>query len=334
MMNDLIDPFLRKITYLRISVTDRCDLRCIYCMPKNIRFVPRKDLASLEELYRLGCIFSDIGVDKLRITGGEPLVRRNILWLIEKFSTLKQAGKIKKLVMTSNGSQLEKMAPQLKQAGIDSLNLSLDSLQPEKFNLITRGGNLAKILRGIEIARSENIALKINVVALKGVNDDELDDFVRFAGENQCDLTFIEVMPMGELDNGNRLTQYLPLDEVKTHLMKNWDLTPIPYQSGGPARYQQCAQTGRKIGFITPLTQNFCENCNRVRITATGRLYSCLGQENQVDLLQIMRANPDDDALVIVAIRQAIFQKPKEHDFVISANNIHSTPRHMNVTGG
>ena len=331
---ELIDPFLRKISYLRISVTDRCDFRCIYCMPKKMTFLPRNELASLEELYRLSDIFNRLGVRKIRLTGGEPLVRRNIIWLIEKLGALKQAGKIDQLLLTSNGSQLYKMAKDLKRAGIDRINLSLDSLQTDKFNLITRGGNLSQIIEGIECARTEGIEIKLNIVALKGLNDDEYDDFITFSQKYQCDMTFIEVMPMGDMGNENRLEQYLPLDIVQQQLGKKWTLEPIDYRSGGPARYQKCLETGRKIGFITPLTKNFCADCNRVRLTAKGRLYSCLGQDNHGDLLSVMREHPEDDAPIIHAIRQAIFKKPKGHDFAIEKNYVSHTNRHMNVTGG
>ncbi len=330
----LIDSFARKINYLRISVTDRCDLRCVYCMPKNMKFLPKKDLASLEDLNRLARIFIQLGIEKIRITGGEPLLRKNIIWLLQQLGEYRAQGLLKQFVMTSNATQLKKMAKDIHAAHMDRINISMDSLDPQQFELVTRGGNLSQVLDGIEEARSYGIALKINVVALKGVNDHQLDDFVMFAKKYQCDLTFIEVMPMGEMGSETRLMQYLPLDEVKKKLQKNWQLMPSTYQSGGPARYYDCVETGQRIGFITPLTQNFCENCNRVRLTATGKLYSCLGQDNQMDFLPILRQSPDDDSPIIEAIQQAIAHKPKSHDFAISSEYTAQTNRYMSVTGG
>ncbi|MCH9844259.1 MAG: GTP 3',8-cyclase MoaA [Alphaproteobacteria bacterium] len=331
-MEKLIDTFARHISYLRLSVTDRCDLRCVYCMPKNMTFMPKKDLATLEESYQLVKIFTDLGIEKLRVTGGEPLVRRNILWLMEQLGELKQTGGLKKLVMTSNATQLAKMAKPLKAAGIDSINISLDSLDTHLFELVTNGGNLKQVLAGIDAAVENDISIKINVVALKGVNDLAIDDFVRFGAEKKCDITFIEVMPMGDMGNETRVAQYLPLDEVKQHLHKNWQLTPSTYKSGGPARYYNCAETGQRIGFITPLSQNFCAQCNRVRLTATGKLYSCLGQDNQYDLLTILRMQGEQ--AVRDMIHQAIFEKPKSHDFEIRKDYVAQTNRFMSVTGG
>ncbi len=331
-MEKLVDSFARHITYMRMSVTDRCDLRCVYCMPQNMKFMPKKDLATLEELRDLATIFTQLGVKKLRITGGEPLLRRNVIWLIEELGALKQDNKLEQLVMTSNATQLAKMAKQLSDAGMDRINVSLDSLDENLFSLVTRGGKLSDVLNGIDTAISYGIKIKINVVALKNVNDQSLDDFVRFAGERQCDLTFIEVMPMGDMGSETRLAQYIPLSDVKENLQKNWQLTPSTYQSGGPAYYYLCAETGQKIGFITPLTQNFCAQCNRVRLTATGKLHSCLGQENQMDLLKTLREQ--DENAVIEAIQQAIAEKPKSHDFAISHDYTHETNRYMSVTGG
>ncbi len=329
----LVDQHGRAITYLRVSVTDRCDFRCVYCMSEHMTFLPRRDLLTLEELDRICSAFVARGVDKLRITGGEPLVRRNIMWLFERLSRHLDAGKLRELTLTTNGSQLKRFARELKAAGVERINVSIDTLNPDRFRAITRWGDLATVLEGLKAAEAAGLKVKINTVALKGTNEDEIDDLIRFAHGRGHDLTLIETMPMGEVD-GDRTDQYLPLSIVRARLIDRWTLQEIPYQTGGPARYVRVAETGGRIGFITPLTHNFCESCNRVRLTCTGTLYMCLGQEDAVDLRAPLRASADD-ARLNAAIDQAMALKPKGHDFVIDRRaGKPAVARHMSVTGG
>jgi GTP 3',8-cyclase len=330
----LIDPFQRAITYLRVSVTDRCDLRCVYCMAEDMTFLPKREVLSLEELDRLSSAFVRLGVRKLRLTGGEPLVRGNIISLIQGLGRHLKTGALDELTLTTNGTQLAKYAEALAAAGVKRINVSLDTLNPDKFSAITRWGRLEKVMEGLAAAKAAGLAVKINTVALKGVNEDEFDRLIAWCGEEGFDLTFIEVMPLGEIGGEQRLDQYLPLSLVRAHLARRWTLTELDYRSGGPARYLRVEETGRKLGFITPLTHNFCESCNRVRLTCTGTLYMCLGQEDAADLRAPLRAS-DDDASLDAAIREAISRKPKGHDFIIDRR--HRAPavaRHMSVTGG
>jgi cyclic pyranopterin phosphate synthase len=329
----LVDRFGRAVTYLRVSVTDRCDFRCVYCMSENMTFLPRRELLTLEELDRLCSAFVARGVNKLRLTGGEPLVRKNIMWLIERLARHLEDGGLKELTLTTNGSQLKRFASDLKAAGVGRINLSLDTLKPERFRAITRWGDFATVMAGLEAAEAAGLKVKINTVALKGTNEDEIDDLIRFAHRRGHDLTLIETMPMGEVE-GNRTDQYLPLSIVRARLMDRWTLEDTPFSSGGPARYVRIAETGGRLGFITPLTHNFCESCNRVRLTCTGTLYMCLGQEDAVDLRAPLRAS-EDDALVNAAIDRAMALKPKGHDFVIDRpGGKPAVARHMSVTGG
>ena len=329
----LVDRYGRAITYLRVSVTDRCDFRCVYCMSEHMTFLPRRDLLSLEELDRICSAFVARGVSKLRITGGEPLVRKNIMWLIERLARHLDGGALEELTLTTNGSQLKRFARDLKAAGVERINVSLDTLKPERFRAITRWGDFSTVMGGIEAAEAAGLKVKINTVALKDTNEDEIDDLIRFAHGRGHDLTLIETMPMGEVD-GDRTDQYLPLSIVRARLMDRWTLQDIPYSTGGPARYVRVAETGGRLGFITPLTHNFCESCNRVRLTCTGTLYMCLGQEDAVDLRAPLRAS-DSDAPLNVAIDQAMALKPKGHDFVIDRRaQKPAVGRHMSVTGG
>lgn len=330
----MIDPFGRHISYLRVSVTDRCDFRCVYCMAEDMAFLPKAEILSLEELDRLCSAFVGLGVRKLRLTGGEPLVRRNIMSLVRALSRHLKTGALDELTLTTNGSQLERYAAELKEAGIRRINVSLDTLDPAKFTEITRWGRLDQVLAGLDAAQRAGLEIKINAVALKGVNDDELDGLVRWCGERGFDLTLIEVMPMGEIGAGARIEQYLPLSMVRATLQRNWTLDESDYHSGGPARYYVVRETGKRLGFITPMTHNFCESCNRVRLTCTGTLYMCLGQHDSADLRAPLRAS-GSDALLEAAIAEAISRKPKGHDFIIDRR--HRQPavgRHMSVTGG
>ncbi|MPY70422.1 MAG: GTP 3',8-cyclase MoaA [Alphaproteobacteria bacterium] len=330
----LIDPHGRAITYLRVSVTDRCDFRCVYCMAEDMTFLPKTEVLTLEELDRLCSAFVARGVRKLRLTGGEPLVRRNIMSLIEGLSRHLDSGALDELTLTTNGSQLAKYADQLYAAGVRRLNVSLDTLDESRFAAITRWGRLPQVMEGLAAARRAGLAIKINTVALRGVNDAEFDALVRWCGDQGFDLTFIEVMPMGEMGEGVRLDQYMPLSMVRAQLNKSWTLEDTDYDTGGPARYARCRETGGRIGFITPLTHNFCESCNRVRLTCTGTLYMCLGQEDAADLRTPLRADPTD-ALLMDAVDEAIGRKPKGHDFVIDRRrNGPAVGRHMSVTGG
>ncbi len=330
----LIDPYQRAITYLRVSVTDRCDFRCVYCMSEHMAFLPKAEVLTLEEIARLCGAFVQLGVRKLRLTGGEPLVRRNIMSLFRALGRHLGTGALDELTVTTNGSQLDRYAGELVEAGVRRLNVSLDTLQSAKFTAITRWGRLEKVLEGINAAKAAGLAVKINTVALRGVNDGELDRIVAWCGEEGFDLTLIEVMPMGEIGAGARLDQYWPLSMVRAQLQKSWTLEDIDYHTGGPARYVRVKETGGRLGFITPLTHNFCESCNRVRLTCTGTLYMCLGQEDAADLMTPLRASADD-AELIQAIRAAIERKPKGHDFIVDRRAPNPTvPRHMSVTGG
>ncbi len=330
----LIDPFARAITYLRVSVTDRCDFRCVYCMAEHMEFLPKRDLLTLEELDRLCTSFIELGVRKLRITGGEPLVRKNILWFFDRMGRHLGSGALDELTLTTNGSQLARFAPQLASAGVRRVNVSLDTLDDEKFRMITRWGCLAQVLDGIEAAQKAGLKVKINTVALKGTNDGEIHRLVEWCDQRGMDLTFIEVMPMGEMGEEDRLDQYYPLNQLREDLADRWTLSETDYRTGGPARYFRVEETGQRIGFITPLTHNFCESCNRVRLTCTGQLYMCLGQDDDADLRKVMRSGAGDDGLK-AAIREAITRKPKGHDFDYSRQQVHGqVGRHMSVTGG
>ena len=333
-MTEMIDPFGRAITYLRVSVTDRCDFRCVYCMAENMTFLPKAEILSLEEIDRVCSAFVRMGVKKLRLTGGEPLVRRNIMSLFRNLARHLGTGALNELTVTTNGSQLGKYAQELAEIGVKRINVSLDTLDAHKFTAITRWGDLARVRAGLDAAKAAGLAVKINTVALKGVNDDEFDKLVAWCGDEGFDLTFIEVMPMGDIGGENRLDQYLPLSLLRARLREKWTLEEIDYRTGGPARYARVRETGGRIGFITPLTHNFCESCNRVRLTCTGTLYMCLGQEDAADLRTPLRQS-DDDAALDTAIREAITRKPRGHDFIIDRR--HTGPavsRHMSVTGG
>ena len=329
----MTDPFGRTISYLRVSVTDRCDLRCFYCMSEDMTFLPKADLLTLEELDRLCTAFIAKGVRKLRLTGGEPLVRRNVMSLVRSLSRHLETGALRELTLTTNGSQLARFATELRDHGVRRVNVSLDTLDAEKFRAITRWGDLDKVLAGIEAARSAGLAVKINAVALKNLNEDEIPSLMEWAHGKGMALTLIEVMPMGEIGEG-RIDQYVPLSLVRARLAKHYTLTDLDDNTGGPARYVRVSETGGKLGFITPMTHNFCESCNRVRITCTGTLHTCLGQEDASDLRKPLRASADDE-LLAAAIDRAIGGKPKGHDFIIDRrHNRPSVSRHMSVTGG
>jgi GTP 3',8-cyclase len=331
----LIDPFARAITYLRVSVTDRCDFRCVYCMSEHMEFLPKVELLTLEELDRLCSAFVAFGVDKLRITGGEPLVRKGILTFFRAMSRHLATGALRELTLTTNGSQLRRFARELAECGVRRVNVSLDTLDPDKFARITRWGRLAQVLDGIDAAVEAGLKVKLNTVALKGVNEDELHDLVAWCGDRGFDLTFIEVMPMGDLGNEDRLDQYWSLRDLRRELDAHWTLTDTAERTGGPARYARVAETDGRIGFITPLTHNFCESCNRVRLTCTGQLFMCLGQEDQADLRTSLRAHPGNDAPLFAAIADAIARKPRGHDFDYSRQSVRGrVSRHMSHTGG
>jgi len=330
----LIDPFQRAIEYLRVSVTDRCDFRCVYCMSENMTFLPKKELLTLEELDRLSSAFIRLGVEKLRITGGEPLVRREIMTYFKAMSRHLETGALKELTLTTNGSQLSRFAADLAAIGVRRVNVSLDTLDAAKFQKITRWGRLAQVMDGLKAAQKAGLAIKINTVALKGENDDELFRLTEWCAAEGHDLTFIEVMPMGDMGGTDRLDQYWSLKDLQAQLATRYSLTDLPDRTGGPARYVRIEETGQRIGFITPLTHNFCESCNRVRLTCTGELYMCLGQEDMADLRTPLRATPDDAALE-AAIRAAIARKPKGHDFDYSRQRADGQmSRHMSHTGG
>ncbi len=330
----MIDPFGRTISYLRVSVTDRCDFRCVYCMAEEMSFLPKRELLTIEELDRVCSAFIRLGVKKLRLTGGEPLVRRDIMSLFRSVGRHLDTGALDELTLTTNGSQLARCADELAQCGVRRVNVSLDTLDPAKFTEITRRGRLDQVLAGLDAAKRVGLQVKINTVALRGVNEDEIDDLVAWCGEQGFDLVLIEVMPMGDIGGENRLDQYLPLSLARARLQRRWTLDDSDYRTGGPARYATVRETGGRLGFITPLTHNFCESCNRVRLTCTGTLFMCLGQEDAADLRTPMRQSESDEPLER-AIREAISRKPKGHDFIIDRR--HQRPaiaRHMSVTGG
>ncbi len=328
----MIDPFGRAITYLRVSVTDRCDLRCVYCMSEDMTFLPKQEVLSLEELERLCAAFIRLGTTKLRITGGEPLVRREVLTLFRRLGERLGDG-LAELTLTTNGTQLAKHAEALFAAGVRRVNVSLDTLDPARFASITRWGRIDKVMDGIAAAQAAGLHVKVNAVALKGVNEDEIGDMLAWCGAHGHDLCLIETMPMGDI-GGDRTDQYLPLSLVRARLRQRWTLNETSYQTGGPARYFNVAETGTRIGFITPMTHNFCESCNRVRLTCTGTLYMCLGQDDAADLRRVLRAGASDDELD-AAIQDAITRKPKGHDFIIDRRNpAPAVARHMSLTGG
>lgn len=329
----LTDPFGREISYLRVSVTDRCDLRCVYCMAEHMTFLPRRDVLTLEELDRLASAFIRRGVKKLRLTGGEPLVRRDVMSLIRNLGRHLASGALEELTLTTNGTQLARHAADLAAAGVRRINVSLDTLDAERFRAITRWGQIEQVLEGIRAAKAAGLSVKINTVALKGTNEHEIPSIIEWAHGEGHEVTLIETMPLGEIDR-ERTDQYLPLSQVRAELGKRWSLDDISHRTGGPARYVQVRETGGRLGFITPLTHNFCESCNRVRLTCTGTLFMCLGQEDQADLRAVLRASADD-VLLDLAIDEAIGRKPKGHDFIIDRD--HNRPalaRHMSQTGG
>ena len=332
MSNQLIDPFGREVNYLRVSVTDRCDFRCTYCMSENMTFLPKKDILSLEELETICNVFVKLGTKKIRLTGGEPLVRKGILNLIKNLGK-KIGNGLDELTLTTNGSQLQKYAEFLKENGVNRVNVSLDHLDPSKFREITRWGDLDKVLAGIEKAKSVGIKVKINTVALKDFNEKNIIEMIEWCSLNEYDMTLIEVMPMGDIGSENRFNQYLPLSKVKERISKKFNLINIPKKTGGPARYYKIEGKKIDLGFITPLTHNFCESCNRVRLTCTGILYMCLGQDDNVDLKNILRNK--GSSFLEDSLFKAISRKPKGHDFNISKSGINiSSNRHMSVTGG
>ena len=335
MNTPLIDPFQRPISYLRVSVTDRCDFRCVYCMSENMQFLPKKELLTLEELDRMCSTFVRLGVEKLRITGGEPLVRRDIMTFFRSMTRHLEAGDLKELTLTTNGSQLERFADDLYAAGVRRVNISMDTLDEQKFADVTRWGRLPQVIRGIDAAQRAGLRVKINAVALKGFNEDELFTMTEWCAARDMDLTWIEVMPMGDIGNEDRIGQYWKLTDLRARLAEEYTLTDLPDRTGGPARYVRIEETGQKIGFITPLTHNFCESCNRVRLTCTGELFMCLGQEDNADLRSALRNHPSTDAPLEEAIRAAIALKPKGHDFDYSRQSVDGrVSRHMSHTGG
>ncbi|MEQ9041247.1 MAG: GTP 3',8-cyclase MoaA [Silicimonas sp.] len=330
----LIDPFARPISYLRVSVTDRCDFRCVYCMAENMTFLPKKELLTLEELDRMCSTFIRLGVEKLRITGGEPLVRRDIMTFFRSMTRHLESGALKELTVTTNGSQLARFADDLYAAGVRRINVSLDTLDQDKFARVTRWGRLPQVLNGIDAAQKAGLRVKINTVALKDFNEDELFTLADWCASRDMDLTFIEVMPMGDLGGEDRVGQYWSLKDLRAQLEERYALTDLAHRTGGPARYVRAEETGQQIGFITPLTHNFCESCNRVRLTCTGELFMCLGQEDNADLRTPLRAS-ESDAPLEEAIRAAIARKPKGHDFDYSRQKADGqVSRHMSHTGG
>ncbi|WP_428928714.1 GTP 3',8-cyclase MoaA [Marinibacterium sp. SX1] len=335
MQPPLIDPFARAITYLRVSVTDRCDFRCVYCMAENMTFLPKKELLTLEELDRMCSTFVGMGVEKLRITGGEPLVRRDIMTFFQSMSRHLDSGALKELTVTTNGSQLARFAKDLVAAGVKRVNVSLDTLDEDKFARVTRWGRLPQVLKGIDAALDAGLKIKINAVALKGFNEEELPRITEWCADKGMDLTWIEVMPMGDLGNEDRVGQYWSLRDVRAAYEQHYTVSDLAERTGGPARYVRLEETGQKIGFITPLSHNFCESCNRVRLTCTGELYMCLGQDDMADLRAPLRDFPGDNRALQEAIRAAIGLKPKGHDFDYSRRRADGqVARHMSHTGG
>ena len=334
----LVDPFQRAITYLRISVTDRCDFRCRYCMSEQPEFLPRREILTLEEIDRIASVFVRLGVRKIRLTGGEPLVRRNVMWLFRRLASHLHAGHLRELTLTTNGSQLARYARELADLGVRRINVSLDTLDAEKFRHITRRGDLNKVLAGLDAAQDAGLHVKINTVAVKNVNGAEIPEIIRWAHGRGFDISLIETMPMGTIDD-DRSCQYLPLSEVRRHLEEElgWRLEREDYDTGGPSRYWRVRETGGRLGFITPLSAHFCDTCNRVRLTATGKLYLCLGQNEDADLRAVVRNTPpgEVDAALERAIRAAVAHKPKGHEFAITSEEVRGEmPRTMNVTGG
>ncbi|CAK0765446.1 GTP 3',8-cyclase [Azospirillaceae bacterium] len=339
LQSSLRDGFGRTISYLRVSVTDRCDFRCVYCMSETPTFVPKAQVLSLDETARLCGVFVALGVRKLRLTGGEPLIRRGLLTLARTLGAYLDGGGLDELAITTNGSRLAEYAEELALCGVRRVNVSLDTLRSDRFRAVTRRGDIAQVFRGLEAARAAGLAVKINTVAMKGINDDEFDDLIGWCGEQGFDMTLIEVMPLGDLDDWDRLRHFLPMTEVRAQLSKRWGLEPLPDCTGGPARYVQVRETGRRLGFITPLSGNFCGDCNRVRLSCSGRLYLCLGQERSIDLCSLLRAHPQgDDAMLRMAVRAAISRKPEGHDFAVKKCGVESSfssiERRMHVTGG
>ncbi len=331
----LVDPFKREITYLRVSVTDRCDFRCVYCMSEKMTFLPKSDLLTLEELDKVCSTFIEMGIKKLRITGGEPLVRKGIIDFFESISRHLRSGQLEELTLTTNGSQLARFAKPLADLGVKRVNVSLDTLSSEKFKKITRWGRLEQVLEGLAEAKRVGLSIKINIVALKNTNENELHNFVSWCGKEGFDLTFIEVMPMGDLGNEDRLDQYWSLKDLRKELETQWELKDLDLSTGGPARYTKVLETGSNIGFITPLSHNFCESCNRVRLTCTGQLFMCLGQEEDADLREALRRKTDSEVILQQRIKNAIKRKPKGHSFDYSRQNIlGQMSRHMSHTGG
>ena len=328
----LIDSFGRTVSYLRVSVTDRCDLRCVYCMAEHMVFLPKAEVLTLEELDRIASAFVGLGTRKLRITGGEPLVRKGFLDLVRGLSRHLKSGALDEITLTTNGTQLAQFAGPLADAGVRRVNVSIDTLKPDLFRRLTRGGDLTKVLAGIEAAQAAGLKIKLNAVALKDDNAAELPDLIRWAHDRGCDVTLIETMPMGEVE-ADRTDQYLSLTALRAELESFWTLTDLPLSTGGPARYVEVAETGGRLGFITPLSHNFCEACNRVRLTCTGTLHTCLGQEDAADLRAVIRGGASDEGL-IEAIRNAVDAKPKGHDFRIERAAQPAVARHMSTTGG
>ena len=329
---ELIDQYLRKVNYLRVSVTDRCDLRCVYCMKEKMQFLPRKDILTLEEIERLCDNFIDLGVEKIRLTGGEPLVRSDIIKLIEKLNNKKSTTNLKEITLTTNGTLLKKYAKQLKDNGVERINVSLDTINPEKYNQITRFGNIEKVIDGINEAIDQDIKIKINTVVIKDFNENEIEDLINWTNSKKIDLTFIEVMPMEETDV-SREYQFTSLTEIFNNLDKKYKFIQSNHSTGGPARYYVSNNLSTKIGFISPLTNNFCSSCNRVRISSTGKLFMCLGQNDFVDFMDIMRKDYSDN-YIKEKIKFALNIKPKNHDFMIGSKINKYMKRHMNVTGG
>ena len=329
---ELIDQYLRKVNYLRVSVTDRCDLRCVYCMKEKMQFLPRKDILTLEEIERLCDNFIDLGVEKIRLTGGEPLVRSDIIKLIEKLNNKKSTTNLKEITLTTNGTLLKKYAKQLKDNGVERINVSLDTINPEKYNQITRFGNIEKVIDGINEAIDQDIKIKINTVVIKDFNENEIEDLINWTNSKKIDLTFIEVMPMEETDV-SREYQFTSLTDIFNNLDKIYNFKQSSHTTGGPARYYVSDNLSTKIGFISPLTNNFCASCNRVRISSTGKLFMCLGQNDFVDFMEIMRKDYSDN-YIKEKIKFALNIKPKNHDFMIGSKINKYMKRHMNVTGG
>ena len=328
----LIDGFGRTVTYLRVSVTDRCDLRCVYCMAEHMTFLPKAEVLSLEELDRIASAFVGLGVRKLRLTGGEPLVRKGVMGLIESLSRHLRSGALEELTLTTNGTRLTEFADRLAACGVKRINVSLDTLKPDLFRRLTRGGDVAKVLAGIDAAQVAGLSVKINAVALKDDNAEELPHLIAWAHGRGLDMTLIETMPLGEVE-ADRTVQFLSLKDVRRDLESFWTLEDLPLNTGGPARYVRVAETGGRLGFITPLSHNFCEACNRVRLTCTGTLHTCLGREDASDLRAVIRSGADDEGMV-QAIRRAVDAKPEGHDFRIERSSQPAVARHMSTTGG